>query len=104
MMVVMFEVGRRRMAAADWQALIARWSRAYIRSGSEGAAGVQGAPTGEGLGRSPATDAELAAAESRLGRPLPPSLRAFLGVSNGLTATGGAFGAIAGTSGLAWMR
>ncbi|GLW55561.1 SMI1/KNR4 family protein [Kitasatospora phosalacinea] len=56
------------------------------------------------LGFSPASAAEVAAAEARLGRPLPPSLREFLLVSNGWRDVGLFIERLAGTEELAWLR
>ncbi|MFC8719041.1 SMI1/KNR4 family protein [Kitasatospora sp. NPDC057198] len=56
------------------------------------------------LGFSPATEAEVAAAEARLGRPLPPSLREFLLVSNGWRDAGPFIQQLAGAAELDWLR
>ncbi len=56
------------------------------------------------LGFAPATDQQLAAAEQRLGIPLPPSFRAFLKVSNGWRRATQAIERIWGTEDLVWFR
>lgn len=56
------------------------------------------------LGFEPASEAELEAAEQRLGRALPPSLRAFLRLTNGWKDAGTSVYRLAGTAELAWLR
>ncbi|MFC1401647.1 MULTISPECIES: SMI1/KNR4 family protein [Streptacidiphilus] len=56
------------------------------------------------LGFGPASEAELAAAEARLGRRLPPSLREFLLVTNGWRDAGNFIYRLAGTTELDWLR
>ncbi|MEV4512355.1 SMI1/KNR4 family protein [Dactylosporangium sp. NPDC049525] len=56
------------------------------------------------LGFAPATPAQVAAAERRLGCVLPPSLRAFLLLTDGWKNTGNFIYRLAGTAELAWPR
>lgn len=56
------------------------------------------------LGEPPATEAEIAAAEKRLGVRLPPSYRAFLKVSNGWHFPNSFVVKLAGTSEIGWAR
>lgn len=56
------------------------------------------------LGFTPASEAEVAAAEARLGRRLPPSLREFLLVTNGWRDAGNFIYRLAGTAELEWLR
>ena len=56
------------------------------------------------LGEAPATDADIAAAEARLGLRLPPSYRAFLKVSNGWNWPNSFVARLAGTSDIGWTR
>ncbi|WP_285616448.1 SMI1/KNR4 family protein [Kineosporia sp. NBRC 101677] len=63
-------------------------------------------PLGQGPawhGRRPATPAEVQAAEQRLGRPLPPSLRSFLTCSNGWSNADSLQGLLSTTQ-LRWAR
>lgn len=56
------------------------------------------------LGFAPASEAEVAAAEARLGCGLPPSLREFLLVTDGWRDAGCFIHRLAGTAELAWLR
>ncbi|MFJ9903717.1 SMI1/KNR4 family protein [Streptomyces sp. NPDC101152] len=56
------------------------------------------------LGFGPASEAEVVAAEARLGRRLPPSLREFLLVTNGWRDAGNFIYRLAGTTELEWLR
>lgn len=56
------------------------------------------------LGFPPAGEARVAAAEARLGRRLPPSLREFLLVTDGWRDAGNFIYRLAGTEELAWLR
>jgi hypothetical protein len=56
------------------------------------------------LGFEPATEDELAEAEARLGRRLPPSLRSFLAITNGWRDAGNFIYRIAGATELDWLR
>jgi hypothetical protein len=68
------------MTNEEWHALLTNWSAAVLRlTDTELDAGPL-----HGLGFEGATEAQLAAAETRIARPLPPSYRAFLTVTNGL--------------------
>ncbi|WP_049560444.1 SMI1/KNR4 family protein [Nonomuraea sp. SBT364] len=56
------------------------------------------------LGFDPASEAQVAALEARLGRVLPPSLREFLLVSNGWTYAGPFVWRLRDTEELGWLR
>ncbi|WP_141726231.1 SMI1/KNR4 family protein, partial [Actinacidiphila rubida] len=56
------------------------------------------------LGFAAAAEAQVAAAEARLGRRLPPSLREFLLVTDGWRDAGNFIYRLAGTEELAWLR
>ncbi|WP_225850747.1 SMI1/KNR4 family protein [Streptomyces sp. HPF1205] len=56
------------------------------------------------LGFAPASEAEVEAAEARLGRRLPPSLREFLLVTDGWRDAGTFVYRLAGTADLEWLR
>jgi SMI1 / KNR4 family (SUKH-1) len=73
------------MTIADWRPTLERWSREWLDSLD--AADLEQVPRElveqRWLGTEPATDAQIAAAEARLGLRLPPSYRAFLATTNG---------------------
>ncbi|MFJ8741409.1 SMI1/KNR4 family protein [Embleya sp. NPDC127516] len=56
------------------------------------------------LGFAPASEAEVAEAEARLGRRLPPSLREFLLVTDGWRDAGNFIYRLAGSAELEWLR
>lgn len=71
------------MPAYPWLPLLKQWSHDVLAS-AEFAQPLTPEVRATGwLGYPPATPAQLAAAEARLGHTLPPSYRAFLVVSNG---------------------
>lgn len=56
------------------------------------------------LGTEPADEPTLVAAEQRLGIRFPPSLRAFLSVTNGWHGVGGWIEQVSGCEGIDWLR
>jgi HEAT repeat protein len=66
-----------RNPATDLRALIDRWDRLVVATSDD---------PPETFLKPPATQADIAALEARLGTPLPPSYRAFLAISNGADA------------------
>ena len=64
------------------------WSDTLRMFASHGAAISEEARRTQWLGYLPASEAAIEAAEQRLGRRLPPSLRAFYEVTNGWGMTG----------------
>jgi hypothetical protein len=75
-------------APLDWREFLTAWSRELLAC-PEVADGLPPEVVRSGwLGYPPAPEAQLRAAERRLRAPLPPSYRAFLGVTNGWRATG----------------
>ncbi|MEW1866765.1 SMI1/KNR4 family protein [Streptomyces caelestis] len=75
----------------DWQRFLRRWQEEWVPSEDDTVELAEGDMTLADLALSapPATEAETAAAEKRLGTRLPPSYRQFLGVSNGWRLDGG---------------
>jgi hypothetical protein len=71
------------VSAFDWRACLARWSTEWLQDAQYRAQAPPGVIATGWLGYAGATEAQLAAAERRLGIALPPSYRAFLHVSNG---------------------
>lgn len=100
------------MTRDEWARLLEPWAAAVLqRVESEGYEPDEievGTGPFSGLGFPGATEAELAAAEARLGCRLPPSYREFLACTNGLrqadpcmAALGGHFW---GADGIEWLR
>lgn len=100
------------MTPTDWEPWLREWNRALLASYDPGkysafvdpavvtperlASGWLGAPG--------ATENQLAALESRLGRRLPPSYRSFLQVSNGFIQPGVIVPRVLGTDEADWYR
>jgi hypothetical protein len=76
------------MATSGWRAFLTRASRFWLSDPDVAAALPPAAVAAGWLGFPGATEARLAAAEARLGMPLPPSYRAFLAVSDGWLVAG----------------
>jgi hypothetical protein len=89
-----------------WRPFLELWSREWI----DGHDPESSPPLAEEvvrdgwLGFAPASEAEVAAAEARLGCRLPPSLREFLLVTNGWRDAGNFIYRLAGTTELEWLR
>jgi len=90
----------------DWQPFLKRWSEEWIVAHRpERDWPLDDDVIRDGwLGFTPASEDEIAAAEARLGRPLPPSLRGFLLVTNGWRDAGNFIYHLAGTEDLDWIR
>ena len=72
------------MDRASWQELLTRWNAELLDTPDIFRDVVSEEAVQSGwLGYPPATDAQIADAEARIGKQLPPSYRAFLEVSNG---------------------
>lgn len=69
----------------NWQHFLRRWQEEWVPDEDDMEDLTEGGMTlaDLALAAPPATEAEIAAAEQRLGARLPPSYRQFLGVSNG---------------------
>jgi hypothetical protein len=81
-----FEVEREPASVAAWRSFLARYSEeglAWEKMSGWSAHIPQDVTGARWMGCAPAGDRALEAAESRLGRKLPPSLRCFYSVSNG---------------------
>jgi len=89
----------------DWKALLARCARwghdnaAWQRSQGEQVGSHQLPAT-----FAPATEAQIARVEARLGAALPPSLRSFYLHSNGHGAVGNFIWSVRGVEQLGWLR
>ncbi|HEY7066638.1 MAG TPA: SMI1/KNR4 family protein [Chloroflexota bacterium] len=71
------------MSAFDWRSFLATWSRAVLTVPDLAGRLPPEVVASGWLGYPGATDAQVEAAEARLGAHLPPSYREFLHVSNG---------------------
>ncbi|TDC66740.1 SMI1/KNR4 family protein, partial [Streptomyces hainanensis] len=84
------------MDGAGWRPFLERWSRERVL--------VEGTASEGWLGFPPASEEAVLAAEARLGRRLPPSLREFLLVTDGWREAGPFIYRLAGAAELAWLR
>lgn len=92
------------MADFDWSVFLRDWSRELI-AGSAIAGKLPADVKASGwLGFAGASEAEIAAAEARLGKALPPSYRSFLKVTNGWRMTGLFIDRLWGTGDIEWFR
>jgi hypothetical protein len=90
----------------QWRPFLEQWSAEWI-AGHDPEKDAPLAPEvvrDTWLGFAPASEAEVATAEARLGRRLPPSLREFLLVTNGWRDAGNFIYRLAGTTELEWLR
>ncbi|MEH1163883.1 SMI1/KNR4 family protein [Micromonospora sp. CPCC 205539] len=82
-----------------------RWSREWVVAHDpERDRPLDDETRGGWLGFPPATPGQIADAEERLGRRLPPSLRAFLLITDGWKDAGAFIYRLAGTAELDWLR
>jgi len=70
------------MRIFDWQTLLSEWNHVLLNSKLTKDIPSQVRQTGW-LGRTPAAESAIAAFEGKIQRPLPPSYRQFLGVTDG---------------------
>jgi cell wall assembly regulator SMI1 len=84
----------------QWRPFLQRWSEEWIDSHDPEKEREldEAAVRDRWLGFAPASEEEIAAAEARLGRTLPPSLREFLAVTNGWRDAGCFIYRLAGTA------
>ena len=89
----------------DWKSLLARCER-WSRERAEWRRGKGHQVTADQLpaAAAPATEAQIAREEARLGVPLPPSLRSFYLQSNGHGVVGNFIRAIRSVEQLGWLR
>ncbi|ARF53499.1 hypothetical protein B1H19_04335 [Streptomyces gilvosporeus] len=101
----MFDAKGQRMNREQWQPFLKLWSEEWINGHDPERDGpLDDEAVRDGwLGFAPASADEVAAAEARLGRTLPPSLRAFLLTTNGWRDAGNFIYRLAGASELAWL-
>jgi hypothetical protein len=76
------------MVSHDWQSFLSQWSKELIAKKAKLYELPPEVIAGEWLGYPGATNEQIAAAEIRIGKPLPPSYREFLKLTNGWRQTG----------------
>ena len=76
------------MTAFEWQQFLQRYSEELLRTDEPRIVIPSEARVSKWMGFAPASPATIEAAEDRLGRKLPHSLRTFYRISNGWRATG----------------
>ncbi|MFF3674342.1 SMI1/KNR4 family protein [Streptomyces sp. NPDC002120] len=93
------------MMRFEWRPFLERWSGEWADAYDPEHDGLPGAElwrAARWLGREPADEARIAAAETRLGIILPPSLRSFLAVTDGWHRAGSFVWRLAGCEDLDW--
>lgn len=92
------------MAATDWKKFLTKFSADLIAVDQIRAKLDSDVIAGRWLGFTPASDEDIAQCQQRLGVTLPPSLVAFLQVSNGWRTTGPFVSQIWSTSEIRWLK
>ncbi|MEU7728066.1 SMI1/KNR4 family protein [Streptomyces sp. NPDC040724] len=93
------------MMRFEWRPFLERWSGEWADAYDpehDGLPGAEDRRAARWLGREPADEAGIAAAEARLGVTLPPSLRSFLAVTDGWHHAGTFVWRLAGCEDLGW--
>ncbi|MEI5101449.1 SMI1/KNR4 family protein [Streptomyces sp. PmtG] len=94
-------------AAHDWRGFLTRWSGEWADACDPDEVRDEGdeeALRTRWLGFAPATTARVTALEERVGRPLPPSYRSFLDVTDGWRHAGGFVWRLAGAEHARWQE
>ncbi|GGV28793.1 cell wall assembly protein [Streptomyces griseoflavus] len=91
--------------AFNWDRFLRRWQDEWVPSEDDAEELADGGLTLADLAVAvpPAGEAEIAAAEERLGTRLPPSYRQFLGASNGWRLDGGSIYRLGGAHEIGWF-
>ena len=92
------------MADFDWVAFLRAWSGELIANEDIAQNLPPEVKASEWLGFPGASDEQIDRAQMRLGKPLPPSYRAFLRASNGWRATGFFIDRLWSTDDIEWFR
>ncbi len=92
--------------AEDWRGYLVEYGGVYVRTANEYVRPRLTAEQIEShwLGAEPADERTIAATEQRLGIRFPPSLRAFLTVTNGWHGVGGWIDQVSPCSEIDWLR
>jgi hypothetical protein len=88
----------------DWLAFLQEWNRELIACDDIARDLPPEVKASHWLGFPGASEEQIARAEARLGRRLPPSYRAFLSVSNGWRSTGFFISRLWSTDEIEWFR
>ncbi|RVX42141.1 SMI1/KNR4 family protein SUKH-1 [Nonomuraea polychroma] len=92
------------MDRTAWRPFLERWSEEWLAVREEEPLPFEEPITGNWLGYAPASDAQVAEAEARLGRTLPPSFREFLLTTDGWRRAGVFGGHLVPAEDLGWLR
>src|SRR5262249_2942622 len=92
------------MQAGDWRLFLEQYSLELLATDDERIKIPAAARDSQWMGYPPATEAAIEAAERRLGRQLPPSLRTFYAVTNGWRSTGFFIWDVLPVEQLGWLR
>lgn len=88
----------------DWAELLRRWSQEALDHADDLNLYVTPAMRSSGwIGEPPAPPGAVAAAEHRIGRPLPPSYRSFVELADGWPVTSFNFGAVRPLASIGWV-
>jgi hypothetical protein len=91
-------------ASFEWRPFLEAYSRELLADPQVAAAVPADVRSSGWLGFHGATEAQIRAAEQRLGKDLPPSYRAFLATSNGWRNAGGFIDRLWSTDEVDWFR
>src|SRR4051794_3657557 len=92
------------MSPEDWRSFLSHYSRDLIGCPDIAEDLPPEVLDSAWLAYPPASEAEITAAEARLGGRLPPSLRAFYSVTDGWRTTGFFIWNVLPVQGLGWLR
>jgi hypothetical protein len=92
------------MEAADWRSFLERYSEELLATDDIRNELPDEVCSSRWMGYAPATEAAIQAAERRLGRQLPPSLRSFYSVTNGWRETGYFIWDVLPVEEIGWLR
>jgi hypothetical protein len=91
------------MTRFDWYPFLKRWSEEWLADGKYRAGASPETIASGWLGYAGATAEQIAAVEEHIGVTLPPSYRAFLGVSNGWRDTSPFINRLWSTEEIEWL-
>lgn len=90
----------------EWRRYLREYSEVYLRTANEYQRAVldPGQAAARWMGREPATEEAVVAAEQRLGVEFPPSFRSFLLTTDGWDGVGGWVSLVYGCADISWLR